>query len=89
MNIVSREGDLIPLILNKKAVDTLDDLIEGQVEILPLKHPSENYYAINVINVLDCIDYENAEPNDWGGFDNWAFIEEKIENQTYFFSCIK
>lgn len=49
-----------------------------------LKHPSESYYAINVINVLDYIDYENAEPNDWGGFDKWTFIEEIIENQHIF-----
>lgn len=83
-DVVSWKGSTLQLILNKKAVDTLDDLIEGQVEILPLKHTSESYYAINVINLIDCIDYENSESNKWERIVKWAFIEEKVKNQYIF-----
>lgn len=54
------------------------------MEFLPLKHPSETYYVVNITNLLYCIDYERAEPNNWGGFDKWALIPKKIKGQHIF-----
>ena len=44
----------------QKAIEVVFDLIKRKVEILPLVHERYECYAVNVLNVLDCIDYENA-----------------------------
>ncbi|MDM5186266.1 suppressor of fused domain protein [Bacillus sp. DX4.1] len=87
---LSNEGeptDLLssmPPIFTKKAVDVVFDLMKGKVEILPLVHERYECYAINVMNVLECIDYENAEPNNFAGFDKFAFLSEKIKGEHIF-----
>lgn len=48
-------------IFDQSAVDILKDLLIGNAEILPLDCEYGKYFAINVIKVLDCIDYEKAE----------------------------
>lgn len=50
-------GDII--IMEKKAIDVLLPFL-GNAEILPLLCDFGNYWAINVITVLDAIDYENS-----------------------------
>ena len=74
----------IPLVFTKKAIEVVFDLIKRKVEILPLVHERYECYAINVLNVLDCIDYENADPDDFGGFDKFAFITEEIRGEHIF-----
>ncbi|PJN62846.1 suppressor of fused domain protein [Bacillus mycoides] len=74
----------IPLVFTKKAIEVVFDLIKRKAEILPLVHERYECYAINVLNVLDCIDYENADPDDFGGFDKFAFITEKIRGEHIF-----
>ena len=74
----------IPLVL-QKAIEVVFDLIKRKVEILPLVHERYECYAINVLNVLDCIDYENADPDDFGGFDKFAFITEKIRGAYFLY----
>ncbi|EOP11885.1 MULTISPECIES: suppressor of fused domain protein [unclassified Bacillus (in: firmicutes)] len=74
----------IPLVFTKKAIEVVLDLIKRKVEILPLVHERYECYAIHVLNVLDCIDYENADPDDFGGFDKFAFITEKIRGEHIF-----
>ncbi|PGZ98489.1 hypothetical protein COE51_11580 [Bacillus pseudomycoides] len=87
---LSNEGeptDLLsetPLIFTKKAVDIVFDLMKGKVEILPLVHEIYECYAINVMNVLECIDYENAEPNNFAGFNKFAFLSAKIKGEHIF-----
>ena len=49
------------VVLNEKALNVLQDLIGEQVEILTLNYVEDNYYAINVISVLNCIDYDKSE----------------------------
>lgn len=48
-------------VLSPRAIEVLKDLMGDKVEILPLRCRKGEYYAINVIDVLNCIDYEKAE----------------------------
>lgn len=48
-------------VFDKKAVEVLKDLLEGYAEILPLECQEGEFYAINVIEVLDCIDYDKSD----------------------------
>lgn len=48
-------GDVI--IMERQGISKLEQLL-GQVEILPLECDFGDYWAINVMTVLECIDYE-------------------------------
>lgn len=48
-------------VFDEKAVGILKNLLKNEVEILPLKSDDGIFYAINVTEVLDCIDYENSD----------------------------
>ena len=79
-------------IFDKKAVDISKDFLQDKAEILPLEFEGkiDEYYLINVTEVLDCIDYEKSiyERYSEGGrimcFDNYAFIEEKVKGKHIF-----
>lgn len=45
---------------DKRAVEVLRPLVEGQVEILPLLSDDGEFFFINVINVLHCLDHERS-----------------------------
>lgn len=51
-------GDVI--ILERRAIEKLRPLM-GEVEVLPLECDFGDYWAINVLTVLECIDHEKAE----------------------------
>ncbi|EJV71216.1 MULTISPECIES: suppressor of fused domain protein [Bacillus cereus group] len=74
----------IPLIFTKAAIEVVFDLIKRKVEVLPLVHEGYECYAIHVLNVLACIDYKNAKPDDFGGFDKFAFIADEIKGEHIF-----
>lgn len=48
-------------IFDEKAWSVLEDLIKDEVELLRIELTGKIYYAINVLNVLDCIDYDRSE----------------------------
>lgn len=48
-------------VLSPRAISVLRELIGDVVEELPLVCSSSEYYIINVLDVVDCIDYEKAE----------------------------
>jgi hypothetical protein len=50
---------------DQRAVDILKPLIANQAEILPLKHPTSIYYAIHIIEVIRCLDYDRSEFTYW------------------------
>lgn len=61
-----KEGDFPQLVLHipvfsPKALKVLSPLIEGTAEVLPLDCPNREFYAINVLAVLDCLDVERSE----------------------------
>ncbi|MGH0496187.1 hypothetical protein COM04_04885 [Bacillus wiedmannii] len=74
----------IPLVFTKAAIEVVFDLIKGKVEVLPLVHEVYECYAIHVLNILACIDYKNAKPDDFGGFDKFAFIADEIKGEHIF-----
>lgn len=72
-----------------EAIDKLKPLIGDSIEILPINVAEKDYKIINVIKVLDCIDYDNAEvkrlPS--GGvlrFLKYAFQKDVVENEHIF-----
>lgn len=51
----------LPPIFNKHALEVLNPLIEGSVEALPLIFDEDELYAINVLDVADCLDVKKSE----------------------------
>lgn len=62
----NRDGDFpamdcsIPVV-SERALNVLRPLISDCVEVLPLQHPTDRYYIINVLQILDCMDQEKSE----------------------------
>jgi hypothetical protein len=48
-------------VMSERAVEILRELMGSSVEILPLRYRKGDYYAINVTDVLSCINYDEAE----------------------------
>jgi hypothetical protein len=78
-------------IFSEHAIRCLDDLMKDKVEILPLIHDEGSYFAINVINVLDCIDFDQAivrrherYPSVIAEVLEYEFIPELVKEQHIF-----
>ncbi len=77
-------------LFNEKAVEALRDLMAGKVEILPYLHKSEKYFAINVINMTDCLDIPNSDVvidkkyNFIKDIRRFSFIETLVADETIF-----
>lgn len=77
-------------IFDKKSVDLLNGYLKDAVEILPIQSKDGEFYIINVINVLDCIDYEKSMyrtfPNSDRimAFQSYAFKEEMLQGVNIF-----
>lgn len=82
------------LILERKAIDKLNGLM-GNIEILPLECDFGDYLVINIMDVLECIDYEKSEfellsdkivdgrPR-ISHFKHYEFIKDKIDGYNVF-----
>ncbi|WP_088547231.1 imm11 family protein [Paenibacillus aquistagni] len=66
-------GNNIP-IFSKHAIEVLQPYLESHVEMLPLIHPSKSYFAVNVIRLVDALDYDKASLKFVEGHSD--FIEE-------------
>lgn len=53
--------DTVPPKLSKRAWDVLRPLIGKAVEALPVATPFGTYFALNVLDVIDCLDYPRSE----------------------------
>lgn len=81
------------MIMQRKAIKQLASIM-GNIEILPLDCDFGDYWAINILDVLDCIDYEKSEfvrfPATTGPnprimkFLQFAFLPEKIQGHHVF-----
>lgn len=77
-------------IFSKKAINVLNEYLSKNTEILPIDFNGDEYSLINVINLLDGIDYKNSVIEYYSdkkrimAFDKYAFIKEKVENQHIF-----
>ncbi|NFP90974.1 imm11 family protein [Clostridium sporogenes] len=83
-------------VFSRKAVKVLKKYLDNNTEILPLMYRKKNhfskeeYFVINVINLIDCIDYERAEVKRFKNSDEilrfikYAFKSEVIKNEHIF-----
>ncbi|PTM57896.1 imm11 family protein [Desmospora activa] len=82
-------GDIHVPVVSEKALNIIHDLIEGQVEVLPLSHPQHKYFAIHVLNAIDAINYDNAVVKELSSglrvsFKKYSFLPEKLIGQHIF-----
>lgn len=77
-------------ILSIKAINALNEYLVKNTEILPIDFSDADYKLINVINLLDGIDYKKSVVEYYSdkkrimAFDKYSFILEKVENQHIF-----
>ena len=76
-------------VFNVKARNVLAPLIEGHVEYLPLDLDGTEYYAVNVLTVIDAIDYEKSEYVKFSNgrimcFEEYSFIRDKLKGINIF-----
>lgn len=77
-------------VFDEKAVIVLKRFIDGNAEILPLKSDEGAFYAINVTNVLDGINYDKSQYKTYPNsnkimrFIQYSFIKDKVLNQDLF-----
>ncbi len=51
---------------NKQALQVLEQLLGDSVQILPLSHENQEFYIINIIEIIDCLDEEHSEVRHYG-----------------------
>ncbi|MGM7703481.1 imm11 family protein [Pseudalkalibacillus sp. Hm43] len=85
------DGLSIHPVFSEKAVRVLNELLNENVELLPLLTESgeREYYAINVINVLDCIDERHSEVERFRNgkimeYTKYAFQKDVIKEENIF-----
>ncbi|KNF07337.1 hypothetical protein CLPU_18c00190 [Gottschalkia purinilytica] len=77
-------------IFNYKALNILKDLIDDSIEALELRCEEGEFHAINVIKVLNCIDYEKSEYKTFEDskkimrFEKYVFKEECVKGNNIF-----
>ena len=77
-------------VLKQKAFNYLFPLINGNVEILTLQLNDETLYGINVLNVIDAIDYDSSVYRTYRdgkrimAFKKYGFREDMIKNKNIF-----
>lgn len=75
------------LVLTQNAIDKLDDLIGSAVEYLPAtcEDRYKNIKLVNVLNVLDALDYDKIEYRENKvTIEKYPFIEEKVRGHHIF-----
>lgn len=83
-------GFTIP-VFSKSALGILKPLIKNSIEELDLQYPEADYYGINVISVLNVIDYTKSEYKMYSdgkrimAFQKYAFrsCDELIQNNIF------
>lgn len=77
-------------VFSRRALNCLESLINKNVEILPLDFDEKEYLGINIITVLDAIDYENSIYKTYRdgkrimAFKKYAFLPNVIKNVSIF-----
>lgn len=77
-------------VFDKESITILRDLIIGNAEILQLDCDNGDFYAINITNIIDCIDYEKSKYKTFRDgkrimrFTKYVFDEKKIKGVNIF-----
>ncbi|MDP9700961.1 hypothetical protein J2T16_003874 [Paenibacillus intestini] len=77
-------------IMKENVRTVLEPRIFREVEFLPLMHEELKLYVVNVINVLDCVDWNRSDirtysDGSWADFNKLVFDFSKIPVDTYMF----
>lgn len=80
-------------VMSVKAKDSLEKLIKGCVEFIPLKCRDKVLYLVNILSIIDAINYEQArfERLSTGlvvGMEKYSFLEDKIEGLNIFITTL-
>lgn len=76
-------------LFNDKALEKLSLYLDGKVEILPFYHEGIKYHVINVLNVIDAVDYDKSVfdrrvDGEIASFSKYVLREEVVKNQHIF-----
>lgn len=77
-------------VITDRAIDCLEELLKGNVEILPLFYNLQNLFLLNVLNRIDAINYEKSDirymPDNKRilRIKKYSFIVNKVQNQHIF-----
>lgn len=77
-------------VLDLKAVEVLKDLLGNNTEVLPLKCKKGEFFAINICDVLDCINYEKSQYEKYDNsdrimvFEKYEFFQDCLEDVNIF-----
>lgn len=77
------------LVFSRRALDSLRDLLNPEDEVLPFDSQLGEFYAVNILKKIDCLDVPNSEV--WrfpssdriGMVDRFAFHEERITADVF------
>lgn len=76
--------------VNEKTINTVNQYFQTDtIEFLPLTYDKQNYYAVNILELLDCIDYKRSSINRFSdgkimSFNKYSFAQDKIEGRHIF-----
>ncbi|WP_202081757.1 imm11 family protein [Caldalkalibacillus salinus] len=77
-------------IFSSTAKQVLDEIISGAVEFLPIYHKNGTYYALNVINIVNGLDYNKSllirdkELDIVNDVKRYSFIEDVVRVESIF-----
>ena len=74
-----------------KAAEALQDLLEGNGELLPLDVSGDPYYMFNITNVIDCLDYDKSDIDSYtkeGSIKILGVVESVLLDEKINSSCI-
>lgn len=75
-------------VLSKRAIDILNDLIHPPTEFLPLISDNMEYFILNTLNLVDCLNDSKSVPEQFYGiivdYEKFSFILDKVKGQHLF-----
>ncbi|AFU98420.2 imm11 family protein [Simiduia agarivorans] len=72
------------IVINENIKKEYFDVYQDYCEFLPLDNDGKRYFAVNVINVLDCLDMNKSRFNKHGGIIDPVFDLAKIPDNAIF-----
>ncbi|MNW39972.1 hypothetical protein D3C74_170740 [compost metagenome] len=77
-------------VVSAKVRQIIEPYVKDQVEFLPISHAELDLYLINVLNIIDCVDWKRSDVHQmsdgsFGGFIKLALNFAKIPKDIYMF----
>jgi hypothetical protein len=76
-------------VFNYRAVEALENLLQGNGKLFPITCAGENYFIFNVTRIIDALDEANSEIERFSDgeimdVDRFVFVEERLFGATIF-----